>query len=182
MNMNDMFPSKWLAKEDVLARPGEVWNVTISLAERQMVKGQFGQEEKTILHMSGAKPMILNKSNGKTLVRAFGNSENWPGKLIELYVDPDVEYGGKVTGGIRIRIPSENGAAKYKPAAQVWTVEQARSQVSMVGILWEDVVAKLKAEGRQGWNGARDTPLAQAMIAAKAGQGKANPVGEEIPF
>ena len=31
--------------------------------------------------------------------------DTWPGKQIELYNDPDVDFAGKIIGGIRIRPP-----------------------------------------------------------------------------
>ena len=52
------------------------------------------------------KPLILNKTNSKTLKRLFSQNEDRPenciGKQIELYV-VETKVGGKPTTGIRIR-------------------------------------------------------------------------------
>lgn len=51
------------------------------------------------------KPMVLNATNIKRLARACESDEtnDWTGKQVVLYVDPDVEFGGNVVGGLRIR-------------------------------------------------------------------------------
>lgn len=52
------------------------------------------------------KGMVLNQTNGTFLILQFGDEANdWSGKWINIYVDPTVGYGGKVTGGLRIRKP-----------------------------------------------------------------------------
>lgn len=51
------------------------------------------------------KPMVLNSTNIKRLAKACGSEEtdDWIGKTAVLYVDPDIEFGGNVVGGLRIR-------------------------------------------------------------------------------
>ena len=47
--------------------------------------------------------LILNKTNTRLLVRLFGTTDTaaWRGP-ITLYVENNVEYGGRVVGGIRV--------------------------------------------------------------------------------
>ena len=49
------------------------------------------------------KPLILNKTNTRILVKLFGTTDtaSWRGP-ITLYVENSVEYGGRVVGGIRV--------------------------------------------------------------------------------
>lgn len=51
------------------------------------------------------KPMILNATNIKRIVKAMGTneSEEWAGKKVVLYVDHDIEFAGNVVGGLRIK-------------------------------------------------------------------------------
>jgi hypothetical protein len=51
------------------------------------------------------KPMVLNSTNIKRLAKACNSddTDDWVGKQVVLYVDPDVEYAGNVVGGLRIR-------------------------------------------------------------------------------
>ncbi len=107
MKMSEMYPSKWLAKEDVPAP----MQATIAQVVREEVKGDGGNEAKNVLHFHGdTKPLILNRGNATTLCEAFGDdSVNWHGKTVEVYTDPSVMFAGKRVGGLRLRIP--HGAA-----------------------------------------------------------------------
>jgi hypothetical protein len=50
------------------------------------------------------KPWLSAPTTQKTIAKLYGvQIENWIGKPIALYVDPSVEFGGEVTGGIRVR-------------------------------------------------------------------------------
>ena len=53
------------------------------------------------------KPFVLNITNIKNTAKACGSSDfdDWIGGKIVLYFNPDIEYRGEVTGGIRIRKP-----------------------------------------------------------------------------
>ncbi len=62
------------------------------------------------------KPMVLNSTNGQIIAAITGSEEtdNWIGKKIVLYDDPNVSFGGKLVGGIRVRAP--RGKAATAPA------------------------------------------------------------------
>lgn len=106
MKLTEMYPSNWLGQADV---PSPIV-VTIKEIKREAVKGQRGTEVKTIATFtSNVKPWIVNKGNAKRLVALFGDdSDGWIGKSIEIYTDPTVEFGGEITGGLRLRAPTVN--------------------------------------------------------------------------
>ena len=54
-----------------------------------------------------SKGLVLNTANCETLLEITGTDDpnEWKDVALQLYVDPDVKYGGKKTGGIRIRKP-----------------------------------------------------------------------------
>jgi hypothetical protein len=53
------------------------------------------------------KPMTLNSTNGQIIAAIVGSGEfeDWVGKQIVLYRDPNVSFAGKLVGGIRCRAP-----------------------------------------------------------------------------
>jgi len=56
------------------------------------------------------KPMVLNKTN-KNRIKHFLNAttaEEVIGKTVNVYNDPDIEYGGEIVGGLRIRGVKQN--------------------------------------------------------------------------
>lgn len=72
-----------------------------------------------------AKPMVLNKGNAERIARVTGSedTEDWFGKQVVAYDDPNVEFGGKLVGGIRIRAPKKKIAAPLAPSIQPATAK-----------------------------------------------------------
>ena len=106
MNLNDAFPSSYLSKADV-EDPKTYTIMTIVIDDIKDIESG-GTEKKPVLHFSesDAKPLILNKTNWLILEELFGReSESWNGKQVQLYNDPNVSFGGRRTGGVRVRSP-----------------------------------------------------------------------------
>ncbi len=107
---HEMKESKFLKKEDV----GTGALLTITGCEQQNVaKDDQDPELKWVLTFKEAeKPLILNSTNIAACERICesDDTDDWIGKQIVLYNDENVSFGGKITGGIRIRAP------KLKPA------------------------------------------------------------------
>jgi hypothetical protein len=83
----------------------------------------FGDDKpnKDVLHFKNdGRELVLNVLTGRQIAKLHGNeSDNWQGKWITLYLDPDVEFRGN-KGGIRVRdrmpaIGGGNGLA-HEPA------------------------------------------------------------------
>ena len=64
------------------------------------------------------KPMVLNSTNIKRLAKACESedSDDWIGKQVTLYVDPDVEFGGNIVGGLRIRGAKKATGIRQEPS------------------------------------------------------------------
>jgi len=78
----------------------------VESVEQQSVLNPDGTtDEKWVLMLSDLKPMIMNATNIRIAVAAFGTAETdeWIGKRIIVYDDPQIEFGGKVVGGVRLR-------------------------------------------------------------------------------
>jgi hypothetical protein len=80
------------------------------------------------------KPLVLNTTNKDELVRELGRVPiNWINAVVGLFVDPNIMFAGKKTGGVRLRVlepakaKSPSGMApKPKPApAAEWPEDPA---------------------------------------------------------
>ncbi len=127
MKLNEMIPStgKYLKKEDV--EPAIL--VTIINFSQEDVSAQNEPPDiKAILHFSDVeKPLVLNQTNGQLLSIATGlsmdaDTSEYINRQIVLFNDKTVSFGGKITGGIRIRAarnqPAPAPAQQYPPVQQ----------------------------------------------------------------
>jgi|WetSurMetagenome_2_1015567.scaffolds.fasta_scaffold476410_1 hypothetical protein len=107
MNLSDLKTSKFLKKEDV----GNGTLLTISHLSRENVAQEGAEPElKPVLFFNGIdKGLVLNSTNGQIIAQITGHDtdieKTWVGQNIVLYHDPNVSFGGKLVGGIRIRAP-----------------------------------------------------------------------------
>lgn len=102
-NINDMMPSKYLKKEDV--GNGVLYEI-VKVDEQDIGTEETGPDIRWVLIFRETdKPFILNKTNLISVSSILDSSESddWIGKSVVLYNDPNIQYKGKVTGGIRIR-------------------------------------------------------------------------------
>jgi len=106
--MNQLFPSRFLKAEDLA---GEDVSYTIQGLEMEEVGSD--QEEKPVLYFKEIdKGLILNKTNFKTIASVHGpDSDDWAGKKVTLY-PTEVEFSGKTTLGIRVRLIALKPTAK----------------------------------------------------------------------
>ena len=111
MNINDMKESRFVAQKDVR----EPKTLTISKLGQDNVAGEDKPEElRWVLYFKEAsKGLVLNQTNSQLAAMVTGSeeSDDWPGKKVELFVDPTISYGGKIVGGVRIRPAPTGGEA-----------------------------------------------------------------------
>lgn len=126
MSFDQLVPSdsKYLRKDDV-GEDGVI--LTIKGFTREAVKGDDGDEDKVVMHFEEeVRPMILNKTNSQLLASITGAkvAGDAKGKKLVVFNDPSVSFGGKITGGLRLkRIPGPARAPaaappRAKPAAR----------------------------------------------------------------
>lgn len=114
---SEMRESKFMKKEDVGA--GALMTIE-SVAPHNVAKEGAPPENKWCLVFAEAdKPLVLNSTNIQLCERIFGSddTDDWVGKKIVLYTDPNVSYQGKVIGGIRVRAPKVKTAQAQAPVA-----------------------------------------------------------------
>jgi len=107
---------KYLRKEDF---PSPV-NTSILWIKKEVVTARGkGPETKMVLYFDGLKKgLVLNTTNGDTLKELTGTEDTaeWSDLPVQLYTDPDVTFGNKKEGGIRIRKPLSGPTLKVKPS------------------------------------------------------------------
>lgn len=87
--------------------PGREIILTLKSVVREIVTGTDGKKEEcSVAHfIENTKPMILNATNSKTIQKLYKTPyiEEWAGKQIQIYVDPNVRVGKEVVEALRIR-------------------------------------------------------------------------------
>lgn len=119
MNLSDLRTSKFLKKEDV----GRGVLATIHAISQENVAMEGAEPEmRAAIHFDELeKPLIVNSTNGQIIAKIAGSDTDietsWRGVKVVLYNDPNVSFGGRLVGGIRVRAPKP-GAAEAQTSAQ----------------------------------------------------------------
>lgn len=106
--------TKYIKKSD-LEKPVLV---TISKVTEEDVSGS-GEMKYIIYFKENFSPWVPNTGSLEEIksITGKGDVDRWPGTVIVLYVNPDVEYAGKRVGGIRCRAPKA-GYTRQQQVAQ----------------------------------------------------------------
>jgi len=116
--VGDLVQSKYLKRSDVMAPK--------LVAITHVDKVDVSMENKPTEYkyaMSFAeldKPLILNVTNIQTCMEVFGSTDDtnlndWTGREIVIYDDPDVTYAGKKVGGLRLRARKQKAKSEPEP-------------------------------------------------------------------
>jgi len=105
MDINKYRDTQYLKQEDVM----KPLLVTIDHCAEEDVSMESQPEKlRCIIHFTeNLKPLIGNWTNLSAIkdINGSGDSDNWDGTKIVLYVDSNVMFAGKRVGGIRVRPP-----------------------------------------------------------------------------
>lgn len=100
--VSEMIVSKFLRKEDF----DEDRVMTIKGVKLEDMPGDSGDQKWVLYFREEAKGMALNVTSIRVLEQAYGDdTDHWIGNRVMVYVDPNVSFGGKVVGGLRLRTP-----------------------------------------------------------------------------
>ena len=98
--VSEMIQSKFLRKEDL----DDDVLVTIKKVTLEDMPGDGGEQRWVLSFKELPKGLVLNVTTIRTLESAFGgDTDDWVGGKVTLFVDPGVQYKGKVVGGVRLR-------------------------------------------------------------------------------
>lgn len=114
MHIGKMKESKYLAKHDVTNEQTPSVRAKITGLEKQnLALDDAPPEWKYVLFLEGKnvdgeplKPLVLNLENIQRIAMVTNSEEtdDWMGKIITLYNDKTVAFGGKMVGGIRVYV------------------------------------------------------------------------------
>jgi hypothetical protein len=116
MNIQNAFPSKWLKSGDV--EDGDL-TLTIDRVEIEEIGSGEQQDRKPVIYFRETdKGMVLNKTNADTISKLHTpETDNWIGKQITVFAT-EVDFAGKQTLALRVRLRTPKPANNSKPAAQ----------------------------------------------------------------
>ena len=109
MNLDDFRNSTYLTQRNIENLPAKDRRVTVDHVEAERV-GEEKDLKLVTYFVTMDKGLVTNITNGEILSEIAGSTEtaDWHGADVEIYVDPNVGFGGKRTGGIRLRpIPTK---------------------------------------------------------------------------
>jgi hypothetical protein len=117
--IGQMTPSKFLKKDD-FPEAGKV--VTFQrFVKENVARDNEPPEHKWVCYFAGEeKGLVMNSTNLQRAARAMGSedTDDWIGRQIVAFCDPDIEFGGKLVGGIRLRaVKPSAGAQKAREQA-----------------------------------------------------------------
>ena len=122
MKIGAAFPSNYLKKEDC----GNGILVTVKEVRVEDVGGNGDpQDAKPVVHFHETdKGMVINRTNAEIMTQAMGtdDTDGWIGKQIVLYNEPNIWFGSKQTGGIRVKPAQAMGQPVPQPSGQASTV------------------------------------------------------------
>jgi hypothetical protein len=103
MNVNTIFPSNYLKAADL---QGKQPRVTIERVELETLGQGKEAQQRPIIYFTGKdKGLVANKTNMSAIAAVFGDeTDDWAGAEIILF-ETMVDYQGKVTPAIRVKIP-----------------------------------------------------------------------------
>jgi hypothetical protein len=121
-NIHDLKKSKFLTKADV--EPAVLATISGYEQVNVAVEGAEADMKWALTFNELEKPFICNSTNGQ-IIASITKSEDfdaWIGAKVVLYNEPNISFGGRLTGGIRVRAPRGQAAkpapAPAKPAAK----------------------------------------------------------------
>jgi hypothetical protein len=122
--------------------------VKITKVVREIVKGENGKsEECTVAYLEGTKPLILNRTNSKTITKLYGTPyiEEWVGKWITIY-PTTTKVAGEIVECLRIRTTVPTGTTQPKPVDYTNQAATLRNCADLAGLKFEFEALDKKAQ------------------------------------
>ena len=110
MNINDMFPSKYLKADEIETDT----NLTITTVTQETLgQGDDARTLPIVYFTETEKGLVLNKTNGGKIANATGidDMRKWVGVKMKLFED-EVEFNGQMRPSIKVRLPKTQPKAE----------------------------------------------------------------------
>lgn len=107
MRASSVLGGNYIKKEDLKEGGPERLEITsVGLVEFDDEK-KGKKDKKLELTFSDERKLTLNNGNTQVLIAAYGDDTDlWTGRPIVAFFDPSVMFGGRKTGGVKIKVPS----------------------------------------------------------------------------
>ena len=128
-NVNQMIESKYLKQSDL---DGETEVTIVKVGQLNVAREDQEPEMKWAIRFQELKkPMVLNSTNIQLLAKACESeeSEDWVGKKVTIYADPNVSYGGKLVGGLRVKLPIKPKSRPVMPPQKGGTFDDMADDI-----------------------------------------------------
>lgn len=113
MNINQVFPSKWISAGDLQNK-----EPTVTIDRISMEEVNVGEMKPCLWFQGKEKGMILNKTNASNIAFLYGQeTDAWIGKPITLFTTW-VDFQGKSVEAIRVKPQANPQGAVQAQAAQ----------------------------------------------------------------
>jgi hypothetical protein len=103
MKIGELTQSKYLKSSDF---PKPALCTVTNVTKENVAKPNEPKKERGVMYFNEFdKGLVLNATNLKRSAQVFGSedTDDWIGKKIVVYHDDNVEFGGELVGGIRVR-------------------------------------------------------------------------------
>jgi hypothetical protein len=99
MNVRSMFPSKFVAAQDLCGQ-----DVTVVIAGIKVEKVGSDEEQRPVIYFQGMhKGMVLNRTNARRIEQLYGGeTDAWLGRPITIYPS-ETDFAGETVPCIRVR-------------------------------------------------------------------------------
>lgn len=180
MKLKEAFPGNWLSAADL----GEEDHVCIiqDVRSEMIGQGERARLKLVVKFREFEKPLVCNLTNAKTIAALHGDETNdWVGKRITLWVNPDVQFGSEIVSAIRVRSKAPtplqaNGLLNYAAAVDA---------CAKAGISEDSMKQYLRSTGLTAYKAELCTPLVRKLIAATVPPPDPGTLGDDevdVPF
>lgn len=117
-SVDDIYSGNSLKSDDIKGREPTV--KISSVTPRDFTDRDGKMKKKLVIGFERTdKTLVCNKVNGNRIAFLHGKDyTQWIGKTITLFVDPFVEFGGKIVPAIRVKPPTQELPRSESPAPQ----------------------------------------------------------------
>jgi hypothetical protein len=122
MKISQMLDSKYIKRGDLDEFDGERVVTIVKIGRGNIARDDEEPDMKWMIRFKEfSKPMVLNTTNIQLIAQATGSddTDDWIGKEVILYDDPNVSFGGKLVGGLRVKRVPKSKAAPAKPVGSM---------------------------------------------------------------
>lgn len=103
--------SKFIGGNSDFIKADDVKDAPLKVTIENVEPVELGGKTKLQIIVKGGKKITLNTANTSALIGAFGDDcDAWIGKSAVAFFDPNIMYGTKRVGGLRLKVGAQKPA------------------------------------------------------------------------